>query len=306
MTEDQYTNQTMSLSVGNGHELWVHDWGNKEAKTIFFFLHGGPGGRCKDKHKLPFDPLTQRVIFHDQRGSGQSTPLGERKHNTTQDLASDITKIADKLGIESFIITGNSWGSTLSLYYAENNPSRVRSVVVSGVWLGTRAEMNNMNNGAWRSHFPDLWDWFVSTVPGEHQKDPASYHFAQINSEVPSKVSESARIYGDMEMGILSLDDRHVPTTAIDYDPSGMLIEMQYMSELCYMSDGYLLKNADKITMPTHIIQGRYDFVCPPENAYALHKAVPHSTITWVTSGHAAEHENITAQKLIYKSLTLS
>jgi len=304
MNEDQYTNQTFMLPVGNGHEVWVHDWGKKDAKTVFFFQHGGPGGGCKDKHKMPFDPTTQRVIFHDQRGAGQSLPVGELHHNTTQELAEDITKIADHLGIETFAVVGNSWGSTLSLYYAVTNPTRVHAVVVSGIWFGSEAEDAYLNGGGWRTHFPDLWGWYVSTVPKENQNDPSAYHFARAFGDKPEEAAASARIFGDMEAGLVSLNDRHLPTPAVDYDPSGSLIEMHYMANHCFMPDRFILDNAAKLTMPVFIVQGRYDFVCPPSNAYQLHRVVPHSTLTWITSGHTAEHETITTLSLIYRQLT--
>ena len=304
MTEDQYTNETFMFTVGHDHELWVHDWGNKDAQTPIFFLHGGPGGQCKDRHKFPFNPKTQRVIFHDQRGSGQSLPVGELQHNTTQELTSDITRVADRLGIKKFIITGAPWGSTLALYYAVINPERVSAVVVGGIWLATKAENAYMNGGGWRTHFPDIWKWYTSTVPAEHQSDPSAYHFTQALGNDPSKAAESARIFGDMEASLISLDDRHVPTPAEDYDPAGSLIEIQYMAEGCFMPDRYILDNADKLTMPVHIVQGRYDFVCPPSAAYELHRAVPHSTLSWATSGHASEHETTTALGLIYRQLT--
>lgn len=303
MNEDQYTNQTFKLAVGHGHELWVHDWGNKTAKTPIFFLHGGPGSSCKDKHKLAFDPTTQRVIFHDQRGSGQSTPLGRWHHNTTQDLAEDINRIADELGIDKFVITGSSWGSTLALYYAAENPTRVTAVVVGGIWGASKAEDAYMNSGAWRTHFPDTWDWYVSTVPPEHRSDPSAYHFERALGADPIAAAESARIFGDMESALIALNDRHVPTPATDYDPAGSLLEMRYMAKHCFMPDRFIMKNAHKLTMPVHIVQGRYDFVCPPSTAYELHKVVPHSTLTWVTSGHAAEHETTTALSLIYRHL---
>lgn len=304
MNEDEHTNQTFMLNVGHGHELWVHDWGNKTAKTPIFFLHGGPGGSCKDKHKLRFDPKNQHVIFHDQRGGGQSLPKGKWHHNNTQELAADITKIADELSIEQFVITGNSWGSTLALYYATQNPSRVKAVIVSGVWGASKAENAYMDGGTWRTHFPELWDWYVSTVPKEHKDDPSAYHFERALGDDPVAASESARLFGDLECRLISLDDRHQPTPAKDYDPRGALIEMRYIAKHCFLPDRYIIKNANKLTMPLHIVQGRYDFVCPPSTAYELHEAVPHSTLTWVTSGHAAEHETITALSLLYRQMT--
>ena len=304
MTEDVYTNQTFKLPVTHGHELWVHDWGSKDAKTVFFFLHGGPGGQCKDKHKMPFDPKTQRVIFHDQRGSGQSTPSGKWHHNTTQDLVSDITAIADHLDIKAFVIVGNSWGSTLALYYAITNPNRVSAVVVGGVWFGSKDENDWLNRGMWRMHFPDVWDKFCAAVPAKYRKDPAAYCFETAFGKDETAAAEAIRIYGDLEAALISLDDRHEPTPAKDFDPSSMFIEMRYMAKGCFMPDRFIPRNAHKLTMPVHIVQGRYDFVCPPDAAYELHKLVAHSTLTWVQAGHAAEHETITALSLIYRNLT--
>jgi len=303
MNEDQYTNTTFMLPVSHGHELWVHDWGNKDAKTPILFLHGGPGSQSKDKHKLSFNGKTQRVIFHDQRGSGQSLPKGKWHHNNTQELAADISAIADHLGIEKFIITGGSWGSTLALYYAIENPERVEAVVVHGIWFSSKAENDYMNNGEWRTHFPDLWDWYVSTVPKKYQANPSIYHFNRALGDNKVEAAESARIFGDMEAGLISLDDRHILTPAKDYDPASDLLEMRYMSHGSFIPDRYIPQNADKLTMPVHIVQGRYDFVCPPFAAYELHRAVPHSTLTWIASGHATEHETITALSLIYRTL---
>ncbi len=304
MTADEYTNETFFLPVGNGYEIWVHDWGNKEANTIFFFLHGGPDGLCKDKHKLAFDPKTQRVIFHDQRGSGQSLPLGELEHNTTQELSGDITKIAEYLKVNKFVITGSSWGSTLSLYYAINNPNHVSAIVVGGVWGASQEEDEYMALGSWRTHFPDLWDWYASTVPKQYEDNPTAYHFKQSSGKDPEKAARSARAFNDMEAGLMSLDDQHLKTPETGYDPSGNLIEMHYMSKNCFFPDRYIIDNASKITAPLHIIQGRYDFVCPPSTAYELHCAIPGSTLTWITSGHTSEHETTTAFKLIYRQLT--
>lgn len=304
MTEDQYTNQTSILPVGDGHELWVHDWGNKKAKTPIFFLHGGPGSQCKDKHKFPFDGATQRVIFHDQRGSGQSVPTGELKYNTTQELASDITKIADHLGITTFIITGGSWGSTLALYYALENPDRVEAVVVSGVYTGSQSEIDWMDKGLFRTHFPDVWDNYVTTVPAEYKDDPTAYHMANMIGDNEEKKLAAARAYGDLEAAIISLNDFHAPTPETETDLSGNLLEMYYLANRCFLPDRYILDAAYKLTMPLHIVQGRYDFVCPPTTAYELSKRAPNTHCTFIQAGHAAEHETTTALSLIYHQLT--
>ena len=304
MNEDQFTNQSFSIPVGHGHDIWVHDWGNRTAKTTIFFLHGGPGSGCRDKHKLAFDPTKQHVIFHDQRGSGKSTPKGRWHHNTTQDLANDISTIADKLGVKKFIITGNSWGSTLSLYYALQNPTRVTAIVISGVFTATQWENDWINKGLYAAHFPDVWENYRQTVPKEFQNDPTSYHMERAFGKNPDEAADSARIFGDMESATVSLNDYHVLTTEVDYDPSSSLIEMRYLSKNCFIPERYILENAHTLTMPLYIVQGRYDFVCPPATAYSLSKLVPNAHLTWVQAGHAAEHETTSALKLIYHFLT--
>jgi len=300
MNEDQYTNATFMLPVSHGHELWVHDWGNKDAKTPIFFLHGGPGSHCKDKHKFPFDPKTQRVIFHDQRGSGQSLPKGQWHHNTTQELAADISAIADKLGIKKFIVTGGSWGSALALYYAIEHPERVAAIVVHGVFTASQSEIDWIDQGKFRTHFPDIWDTYVTTVPTEHKNDPSAYHMANVIDNDEAKVLASARAYGDFESAVISLNDLHAPTPETETDLSGNIIEMRYLAKRCFLPDRYILDNAHTLTMPIHIVQGRYDFVCPPVTAYELSQIAPNAHLTWVTSGHAPEHETITTLSLIY------
>lgn len=303
MTPDKYTIHEHMLPVGHGHTLYVHDWGNKKAKTPIFFLHGGPGGQCKDKYKLPFDPQHQRVIFHDQRGSGKSTPLGRWHHNNTQELAADITKIADFLKIDTFILTGDSWGSCLALYYAICEPSRVRALVVGGVFTGSQAEIDWLDNGLFQIHFPDAWERYLEATPKSHRDKPAAFHTAQVLGSDEKSAARSAKAYSELERSVMSLDDSYLPLNADDFEPSGMIIEMRYLSKRCFLPDRFILKNAGKLKMPLYIVQGRYDFVCPPQTAYLLSKTAPNAHLTWTVAGHKGEHETITAKRLIYKHL---
>ncbi|MGB4967440.1 MAG: alpha/beta fold hydrolase [Candidatus Saccharimonadales bacterium] len=304
MTPDAYTIKEYMLSVGHGHTLYVHDWGNKKVKKPIIFLHGGPGGQSKDKHKTPFDPKTQRVVFFDQRGSGRSTPLGRWQHNTTQELAADITAVADNLKIDRFILIGGSWGSCLALYYAICNPGRVLALAISGVFTGSQAEIDWLDKGLFKTHFPEAWERYVQATPTKHRDDPSVYHFAAVTGSDKAEAARSARAYGDLEGAALSLDDTFTPISADDFDPTGMSIEMRYLAKRCFLPDRFIMKNARTLRMPVYIVQGRYDFVCPPSTAYELSKLLPASHLSWVTSGHRAEHETITAQRLIYKHLT--
>jgi proline iminopeptidase len=305
MQPDAHTIAEHTLDVGHKHQLYIQDWGNKKAKHPFIFLHGGPGSQSKDKHKTPFDPTTQRVIFFDQRGCGRSTPLGRWHHNTIQELAADITKIADFLGIDQFILTGASWGSCLALYYALSAPSRVKALVISAVFTGSQAEIDWHYKGLFQSHFPEAWDRYVATVPKVFRDNPSEYHFkTALQSTNARAAAQSAHAYTELELSALSLDDTFYPINPDDFEPSGAQIEMRYFSKRCFLPDRYILKNAGKLKMPVYIIHGRYDMVCPPATAYALSKSIPKAQLTWVISGHRAEHETVTAQRLIYRQVT--
>lgn len=306
MTPDDYTIREQWIDVGHKHQLYVHDWGNKKAKLPIMYLHGGPGSGCKDKHKAVFNPQTQRVIFHDQRGCGRSLPYGRWHHNNTQELAADITKVADCLGMDKFVLTGGSWGSLLALYYAISQPRRVAALVIDGVWTGAKTENDWLDQGLFRTHFPDVWERYLAETPPEHRENPTAYHFKQVTGNDPVAAAESARIYGNLESGIFALNDRTAPPvdkTPADFDPIPLQIEMCYLAKDCFLPERFILKNAHTLKMPVYMIQGRYDFVCPPATAYALSKLMPNASLTWVVSGHMGEHETATAKQLIYARL---
>ncbi len=291
MQKDSYTNQELMLEVGAGHTLHVVDWGKKDAILPTIFLHGGPGSSAKDKHKSAFNPLTQRVVFFDQRGAGLSTPTGSVSNNTTQYLLDDISKIADELHIEKFNLHGSSWGSTLALAYGIAHSERVANIVIGGVFTGSKAESDWIDKGHFKSFYPDIWQAYLDRTPVEFHSDPSAYHFEKIESGTPEEQKLSAYAYDCLESGVIKLDDRFTPENFEDYDADGMRIEIHYLKNNCFLPDRYILDNADKLTMPLYIVQGRYDMVCPPATAYELHKKVPHSKLYWTLAGHHTEHE---------------
>lgn len=292
MQRDPFTNQELMLAVGDGHTLYVQDWGNPEAATPIFYLHGGPGGRVKDNNKSTFDPTKNRVIFFDQRGCGQSTPLGSLKHNTTDDLVADITKIADELGITKFVLLGNSWGSTLALVYALANPEPVSALVVAGVFTASKAESKWLDGGDFKLFYPDVWQSYLAKTPQEHHDNPTSYHFEKMQNGTPDEKKASSYAYECIEGALVSLDDRFTPSDFAAYDPSGTELEVHYLANGCFLpSDRYILDNAHKLTMSIHIVQSRYDMVCPPAAAYELHQATQDSKLYWTLGGHRIEHE---------------
>jgi proline iminopeptidase len=304
MNLDKHTNQEFFLDAGDGHQVYVQDWGNPTAKMPIFFLHGGPGNGCYDNDKNKFDPQTQRVIFHDQRGSGRSLPAGQLEHNTTEDLVADINAIAKRLKIEHFIITGGSWGSTLALVFAITHPNKVTGLVIDGVFTASKEENEWFEAGGWREFFPDIWEEYQQTVPQKYRKNPSAYHYDRALHGTPEEVKKSSYDYTGMEIAILKLDERLNSKPYENFEPGGGLIEMYYLAEGCFIENDYIVKNASKLTMPVYIVQGRYDMVCRPSVAYRLHKALPHSKLIWTINGHSKQHEAKTTLALLLDRLT--
>ena len=292
MTPDAHTNKEFLIDVGDSHQLYVIDWGNPKGLPVIY-LHGGPGSRVKDKHKQLFDPTKHHVIFFDQRGCGQSLPYGSLKNNTTTELIEDITKIADQLKFGQFVLTGGSWGSCLALAYALKYPKRVKALVLDGIFTGSQKEIDYFDKGEFAAFFPEIWQTYLATVPEAHKKSPTTYHYQRILGEDEKALRESAAAFQNMELALMSLDDRFIPVTAKDpiYDPNGARTEAHYLANGCFMPDNHILDNARKLTMPIWMVQGRYDMVCPAITAYELNKKLPKGHLIMVTANHRAEHE---------------
>lgn len=304
MNKDQYTIREEMLEVGDGHVLYVHEWGNSAVPVPVIFLHGGPGGQVKDKHKGAFDPATQRVIFFDQRGCGKSTPYGSLENNTTRNLIKDISKLADTFNAKTFVLHGSSWGSTLALAYAIAHPQRVRALVIGGVFTGSTAESDWIDKGKFKPFFPDVWQDYLKKTPVEHHDDPSKYHFDKALNGTAEEQKLSGYTYDCLEAGVIQIDDRSHPEDFETYDPGGIRLEIHYLANGCFLPDRHILNNADKLTMPVYIVQGRYDMVCPGHTAYELHGSLPHSTLYWTLSGHKHEHEGENIFRSIFASLS--
>lgn len=287
MTPDQHTIQEAFIEVGDGHTLYAQDWGQPDAKHPIIFLHGGPGASCSNKHKQIFDPEQQRVIFFDQRGCGRSIPAGSIHENTTQHLIADINRVADYFDLKNVVILGGSWGSCLALAYALEHPGRVEALVLRGVFTGSQAEVDHIDKGNFRNFFPEVWERFLAATPKSHHHNPAAYHYQRILGDDEQTRRESAMAYNNLESALLRLDDRFTPIDPTEYDPSGTHVYAHYITNQLFMADRHILKNAHKLTLPVFIIQGRYDFVCPPITARQLHQALPNSQLAMTIAGHS-------------------
>lgn len=296
MTPDDFTNQALMLPVGHGHELYVQDWGKQDAKTPIIFLHGGPGGGCNDGHKGYFDPARHRVIFFDQRGSGQSTPYGSLEHNTTDDLVADIDTIINHFKLDKVVLCGRSWGSSLALAYAIHAPEKVQTMVIGGIFLADNAAEDKVASSYDVSQifFPDAVDkvqvndinklWHAAAQNNGDSAKRAAFTLAQV---VKSR-----------------LDDRPRYTDYDGFDPVPLITEAHYKVNDWFLPAGYIMGSADNLTLPVWIVQGRYDMLTVPKFAYDLHQKLPNSHLVWTLAGHSGnDRENWLATKTILEQL---
>lgn len=300
MNADDYTNEELFLNVGDGHQIYVQDWGNLKAETPIIAFHGGPGSSFKDGHKQNFDPKQHRVIFFDQRGCGKSLPYGSLKNNTTHDIISDTHKIVEHFGFKQVILRGSSWGSTLALAYALKYPQNIKTLIISGIFTGNQSEQDWILNGGFRPFFPHVWDEYLDKTPGSHQHNPSNYHLKNILGDDESAAHHSAMALTNLEGAIMSLDDRFKALDPLAFDIAGTKIFAHYCVNNFFLPNNYILENAYKLTMPVWIVQGRYDMDCPPITAYTLEKKLPDSKIIWTLANHrGGERETYTAVRTI-------
>jgi proline iminopeptidase len=303
MNPDEYTIQELFLDTNDGHQLYVQEWGKTDAKAAIIFLHGGPGNGCDNSDKQKFDPTSHRVIFHDQRGSGKSLPVGSLEHNETKYLVEDIDKIIKHFNLTKFILVGGSWGSTLALCYAVKYPNRPAGLILDGVYTATERQNEWLDRGGWRSFYPEIWEEYQKSVPAKYKDNPSSYHATKVLSKDPEEVKKSAYAYLKMELSLLKLDGELRAVDYAKFDPNSGKIELHYISQKCFLPEKYILNNAENLKMPIKIIQGRYDMVCPPETAYELHKALPDSELSWTINGHLRQHEAKNIQRIYINQL---
>jgi len=285
--------RTFRLPVSDVHELHVEEAGTPDGLPVVFF-HGGPGAGVSPIHRRFFDPTKWRVVLFDQRGSGRSTPLGELRDNTTWDLVEDTERIRRELGIESWFLFGGSWGSTLALAYAETYPERVRGMVLRGIFLSRRTELDwTFVDGA-RRIFPDGWDEFVAPLtPRERGDVLAAYHRKLTSSDAETRASAAlAWNLWEERASKLVCEPKRPEDADVLHEIAIARIEAHYFVNGSFFIPGnQLLRDASRIAhIPGVIVQGRYDIVCPATSAWELHKAWPLSRLEIVAdAGHAAD-----------------
>lgn len=274
--------QTGFLKVSDIHELYFELSGNPTGVPVFG-LHGGPGGNSSPYMRRFFNPEKFLIVLYDQRGAGQSKPFGEIKENTTWHLVEDIEKLRRHLNLEKIILFGGSWGSTLALAYAQTYPQNVAGLILRGVFLATKEEIDHFYHGGVRSFFPETYDKLIAALPESERKPLPNYLLELIQNSEPHTKSRYARAWAEYEIKLSSifLPDSTVESILASFDPYAFsVLENYYMANGCFFEEGQLLTNAEKLhDIPLVMVNGRYDVICPPVTAYRLHKRLPHARL---------------------------
>lgn len=295
-TPDPYVNRSGHLDVGDGHKIYWEDWGNPGGLPIMH-LHGGPGAGFNNSHKLIYDPRKHRVIFHDQRGCGQSTPFASVENNTTQHLIADIEKLREHLGISKVYVAGGSWGSTLTMLYALAHPERVTKMMMWGIFLNRQFEMDYLYQGVSKQTFPEAWERFISFVPEKDRRSSMGiikFYASKIQSKDKKTALKYAAEWNLWESSTVSLSyDRQKTEQEVlggqdDFNLAISRMESHYFLHNCFVPENYILKNIAKIKhIPAYVVQGRFDMCTPPISALDLAKAYgPKLNLQIVQAGH--------------------
>ena len=286
------------LEVSDGHSIYVEQSGREDGEPVVV-LHGGPGGGSSPGMRRFFDPDRYRVILFDQRGCGQSKPYASVENNTTWDLISDIEHIRETLGIREWTVFGGSWGATLSLLYAQTHPIRVRALVLRGIFTMTQAELDWFYGGGAGQFWPEAWEKFSNMVPPEERHDLIAAYRARLFGTIESDVIRFSRAWAAWENTLATLNSNgngaRVPAY---YARAFSRIENHYFTHQGFLrEDGQILADMAKIKhIPGYIVQGRYDMICPPHTAHALHNIWPKSELRLVKAGHAMSEPAIAAE----------
>jgi len=286
-----------TLAVDDRHRLHLETCGNPDGLPAVF-LHGGPGSGCEPWHRRFFNPEAYRVVLFDQRGCGRSRPHASLEDNTTAHLVADMERIRAHLGIERWVVFGGSWGSTLALAYAEAHPERVLGLVLRGIFLCRPRDIHWFyQEGAGRL-FPDYWADYLAPIPETEREDMVSAYYRRLTGEDEVARMAAAKAWSEWEGRTATL----LPNAGVvDHfrDPHVALslarIECHYFSHQSFMEPDQLLRDAHRLAdIPGTIVHGRYDVVCPVDQAHALHQAWPGARLVIVPdAGHSAGEPGI-------------
>ena len=260
------------IDMGDGHRIYVEQCGRQDGVPVLVF-HGGPGGGCSPAMRRYFDPAVYRVVLFDQRGCGRSRPHASVENNTTWHLIADIERIRTELAIDQFIGFGGSWGATLALIYGITHPTRLSHMVLRGVFLMTNAELDWFYGGGVGAFFPDLWEKFLSILPEAERSTPIAGYHRLLFSKVLAQETLAGRLWSGWENALASVRyDGPLAEGPADYSRTFARLENHYFQNAGFLEhDGWIMAQRNRIAhIPTVIVQGRYDMICPPVSAWKL------------------------------------
>ena len=294
---------THTYAASSLHTVHYEKCGNPSGKPVLF-VHGGPGGGVDPFYRRLFNPDKYYMILVDQRGSGKSTPHAEIKENTTSDLINDFEAIRLECGIDKWMVFGGSWGSTLSLAYAQEHPSRVTELVLRGIFLATKDENEWLFGGKGANFiFPDYWEEFISIIPEDERANLLEAYYRRLMGDCKKTMLEAAHAWSKWEFCVSTLlPDVGATKDFLQSDTVVSLarLECHYMHHQCFLDNNQLLDNLSKIShIPGYIVHGRYDVVCAPHEAWRLHKRWPGSELVFVDAAGHSLKERALAEQLV-------
>jgi len=286
------------LAVEEPHVLYVDESGSPDGLPVLF-VHGGPGGGCDALSRRFFDPTLYRIITFDQRGCGRSTPHASLENNTTAHLIADMQRIREHLGIDKWVLFGGSWGSTLSLAYAQRYPEHVHALILRGIFLCRPQDLAWFYQEGASRLFPDYWLDFLSPIPLEERDDLMQAFYRRLTGNDQIAQMHAAKAWSCWEGRTATLRPNHnvVERFADAHRALSMArIECHYFVNQAFLEPDQLLRDMPKIAhLPGIIVHGRYDAICPLDNAWALHQAWPNSELQIIRdAGHSAAELGIT------------
>jgi proline iminopeptidase len=288
------------LDVGDGHSIYWERVGTPGGRPAVF-LHGGPGAGCSPDHRRLFDPARYDLLLFDQRGCGRSTPHAELRANTTWHLVEDIERLRALVGVESWLVFGGSWGSTLALAYAETHPAHVSALILRGIFTATHAEARWYYQFGASQMFPDKWEHFLAPIPEAERGDMVAAYNRRLTGDDPIAQLEAARAWSLWEGETITLLPSPDLSSAHSDDHFAIAfarIENHYFHHDCWLEPQQLLNNAVWLRgIPGTIVHGRYDMPCPARHAWDLHKAWPEAEFHLIEgAGHAYNEPGILDQ----------